>query len=234
MRFRFMRGRSLRRAWRWRRRRWSRRRALSLLLPGVEFGLLILLVLSILLHRRSLSYQRMSRRRMWHRWWCWARRLRLTCCFLGLRGSGSCAVRWWRRMIVCRLLWMRRLVGLHCRRLRPRGFSWSSRRLSRSWRPCRCTSRRLRLSWSLCAYVRLRSVRLSKRRARRRRLPGRNHLSVHHRGRRLYSNRPASSHDTLTGRLHRDVVDHGSILDLPLIHFGKVGLNRTRARESLM
>jgi hypothetical protein len=229
VRFRFMRGRSLRRAWR--RLRWSRRRALSLLLPGVEFGLLILLVLRVLLDRRSLSYQRMSRRRAWHRRRCWARRFRLTCCFLRLRGS--CRAWWWRRMIVCRLLWMRRLVGLHWR-LRPRGFSWSSRGLSRSWRLCRCASRSLRLSWSLGAYVRLRSVRLSKSRARRRRLSGRNHLSVHHRGRRLYSNGPAGSHDTLPGRLHRNAVDHGSILDLPLIHFGKVDLNRTRIRESLM
>lgn len=207
---------------------------MPLLLPRIEFGLLILLVLRILLHRRSLSYQRMSRRRTWRRWWCWTRRLRLTCCFLGLRGSGSCAV--WRRCrtIVCRLLWMRRLVGLHCRRLRSRGFSWSSRGLSRSWRLSRCTSRGLRLSRSLRAHVRLRSVRLSKRRAWRRRLPGRNHLSVHHRGRRLYSYGPAGSHDTLPDRLHRNAVDHRSIFDLPLIHFRQVGLNRTRVRESLM
>jgi len=234
MRFRFMRGRSLRRAWRRRRCRWSRRRTLPLLLPGVEFGLLILLVLRILLHRRSLSYQRMPRGRTWHRWWCWARRFRLTRCFLRLRGSGSCAV--WRRCrtIVCRLLWMRRLVGLHCRRLRPRGFGCSSRGLSWSWRLSRCTSRGLRLSWSLRAHVRLRSVRLSKRRAWRRRLPGRNHLSVHHRGRRLYSYGPAGSHDTLPDRLHRNAVDHGSILDLSLIHFRQVSLNRTRIRESLM
>jgi hypothetical protein len=199
---------------------------LPLLLPGVEFGLLILLVLRILLHRRSLSHQRMSRRRTWHRRWCRTRRLRLTRCFLRLRGTRW--VWWWRRMIVCR-----RLVGLHWR-LRSRCFSWSSRGLSGSWRLCRCSGRGLRLSWSLCAHVRLRCVRLSKRRAWRRRLPGRNHLSVHHRGRRLYSNGPAGSHDTLTGRLHRDVVNHRSILDLPLIHFGKVGLNRTRIRESLM
>jgi hypothetical protein len=207
-----MRGRGLRRTWR--RCRGSRRRTLPLLLPGIEFGLLILLVLSILLHRRNLSYQRMSRRRMWYRWWCWARRLRLTCCFLGLRGSGSCAVRWWRRMIVCWLLWMRRLVGLHCRRLRPRGFSWSWRRLSGSRRLCRCASRSLRLSWSLRAHVRLRRVPLSERRARRRGLPGRDHLAVRDRRRRPYIYGPTRSHDTLTDRLRRNAVDHGSIFYL--------------------
>lgn len=229
-----MRGRSLRRAWR-RRRRWRRRSwrsTLPLLLPGIEFGLLILLVLRILLHRRCLPYQRMSRRRTWRWRRCWTRRLRLTRCFLRLRGS--CCARRWRRMIDCRLLWTRRLVGLHCRRLRPRGFSWSSRGLSGSRRLCRCTSRGLQLSRSLGAHVWLCGVRLPKRRARRRRLSGRNHLPVHHGCGRLYSNGPASSHDTLPDRLHRNAVDHGSILDLPLIHFGKVGLNRTRIRESLM
>jgi hypothetical protein len=224
-----MRGRSLRRAWR--RCRWSRRRTLPLLLPGIEFGLLVLLVLRILLHRRSLSYQRMPRRRTWHRWWCWTRRLRLTRCFLRLRGS--CRVWWWRRMIISRLLRMRRLVGLHWR-LRSRCLVWSWRGLSRSCRLCRCTSRGLRLSRSLCTYVWLCSVCLPKRRAWRRRLSGRNHLPVHNRCRRPYSYGPAGSHDTRTGRLHRDVVEHGSTLDLPLIHFGKVGLNRTRVRESLM
>jgi hypothetical protein len=228
-----MRGRSLCRAWR--RCRWSRRRTLPLLLPGIEFGLLILLVLSILLHRRSLSYQRMSRWRTGHRRRHWSRWFRLTHCFLRLRGSGSCAV-WRRRMIVCRvrwLLWTRRLVGLH-RGLRPHCLSWSWRRLSGSRRLCRCASRSLRLSRSLRAHVRLRSVRLSKRRARRRRLSDGNHLSVHHRGRRLYSNGPAGSHDTLTGRLRRDVVDHGSILELLWVHSSDVGRDWTRVHESLM
>ena len=38
----------------------SRRRILTLLLPCIEFGLLVLLVLRILLHRRRWSHQRMS------------------------------------------------------------------------------------------------------------------------------------------------------------------------------
>jgi len=231
MRFRFMRGSSLRRAWR--RRRWSRRRTLPLLLPGIEFGLLILLVLRILLHRRSLSYQRVSRRRSGHRRRRWSRRFRLTRCFLRLHGSGSCRV-WWRSgAIVCWLLRMRGLVGLHWR-LRSRCLSGSWRRLSRSGRLCRCSGRSLRLSWSLRAHIRLRSVRLSKRRAWRRRLPGCNHLSVHRCGRRPYRYGPARSHDTLPVRLHWNAADHRSVLDLSLIHLCQVGLNRARVGESLM
>jgi len=219
----------LRRAWRRRRRSW--RSTLTLLLPSVEFSLLILLVLRILLHRRSLSHQRMSRWRTWRRWWCRTRRLRLTHCFLRRRWSRC--IWCWCRTIVYWLLWMRRLVGLHWR-FWPRRFSWTWRRLSRSWCLSRCASCGLRLSWSLRAHVWFWSVRLSKRRSWRRRLPGRNHLPVHHRRRRLYSNGPAGSYDTLPDRLHGNAVDYGSVLNLPLIYFGKVGLNRTRVRESLM
>ena len=43
----------------------SRRRTLTLLLPRIEFGLLVLLVLRILLHRRRRSHQRMSALRHW-------------------------------------------------------------------------------------------------------------------------------------------------------------------------
>lgn len=47
-----------------------RSRRLALLLPVIEFRLLVLLMLGILLHRRSGSYQRVpifGRGRVWHR-----------------------------------------------------------------------------------------------------------------------------------------------------------------------
>ncbi len=216
----------------------SRRRIPPLLLPCVEFGLLVLLVLRILPHRRRWPHQRMCVlrcRRIRHR--MLTHRLRLTSRLLRLRGSGAWNVWRSRRTIVRRVrrnLRVRSLIGLHRRRLRSRCFSWSSRGLPRSRRLRRRSGYGLRLCRSLRAHVRLRSVPLSEGLARRRWLPGRDHLAVRERGRWPYVYRPTRSNDTLTDRLRRNAVDHGSIFHLSRIHSGEVPLNWTSVHECVM
>ena len=150
---------------------------------------------------------------------CRTCRLWLTRRFLGLRSSRASSVRrWWRRTIVrrrCRNLRMRNLFGFR------RGLLWSL-----------CStgpSRRLRLSRSFRAHVRLRGRSLSKRRARRQEA--------------AWSRPPAGSLPQLAAlRIRPDRLPlhsvvpvvpgmlwtTGSILDLLLIHFNHTGRDRTR------
>src|SRR5271166_6335679 len=197
----------------------SRSRTLALLLPRIELGLLVLLVLWILLHRRSWFHQRMCvlhRGRTRHRASCRTRRLRLTR-----------DIRWCRRVLVVRRrLCMRRLAG--------RGLLRSWCRLSRSGWFIRRSSCGLWLSRSLRPYVGRRRLSLFERSTRSGRLFDCHHLPVHYRGRRLHGCGPTGSHDTCARRLCRNVVDHGSALDLLLIYLYHARRHRTRVHKSLV
>src|SRR5579872_108098 len=197
--------------------------SLALLLPVIKFCLLVLLVLGILLHRRSRLYQwmpafrrgrvryRTSHSRWRLRWTRWLRR----------RRSGMRDTRWRCRAIVG---WWRRL---RVRRLIRGGLRWSSGLICRP-------GRGLRRSRCLFANIRRSSLPLFKRSRRSWWLFHRDDLPVRYRSRRFKRSRSTCSHHTRARRLCRYGVSDGSAFDLLLIYLDHAGRNRTSIDKGVM